>query len=75
MKKSLSFAHKTPTARESWLAMLKFADDKPLSPREWLALSWLTLINKRHRVFGPGNVRWATSDAERAANEKFYRSL
>lgn len=75
MKKHLTVGHGDPTARESWLAMLRFADNKPLSPREWLALSWMTLIDKRQLEFSRTNVRWATSDAERAENEKFYRSL
>jgi hypothetical protein len=61
--------------RKSWLAMKKFAADKPLSEREWEALSWLTLIDRTRLEFAPGNVRWATSASERADNLKFYQSL
>lgn len=59
----------------TWRAMIKFADDEPLTKREWHALSWLTLIDKTNLYFGPGNVRWAESEAERAENLKFYQSL
>ena len=61
--------------KATWKAMIKFANDEPLSPREWEALSWLTLINRNNLYFGPENVRWATSKAERADNLKFFKSL
>jgi hypothetical protein len=63
------------TERRTWKAMLKFADDKPLTDREWEALSWLSLIDRSHLAFEPGNIRWATTYAERADNLAFYRSL
>jgi hypothetical protein len=59
----------------TWLAMKKFADDEPLTEQEWEDLSWLTLVDRTKLLFGPGNVRWATSHAERADNIAFYRSL
>jgi hypothetical protein len=55
--------------------MMKFANDEPLTEREWQALSYLTLIDRNRLEFAPGNCRWATSDAERADNLKFYRQL
>jgi hypothetical protein len=61
--------------RETWEAMLKFADDKPLTGAEWKALSRLTLIDRTRLIFEPGNCRWAQSAAECADNLKFYRSL
>jgi hypothetical protein len=61
--------------RRTWEAMSKFAKDKPLTEQEWQDLSWITLIDRAHLVFEPGNTRWATTDAERADNEAFYRSL
>jgi hypothetical protein len=61
--------------RKSWSAMTKFANDEPLMDREWEALSWLTLINRKRLEFSPGNVRWATTKAERADNLAFYQSL
>ena len=69
---------KTPSPddiRQTWLAMRKFAGNKPLTESDWADLSWLTLIDRRRLEFAPGNVRWATSDAERANNLAFYRSL
>jgi hypothetical protein len=62
-------------ARKSWNAMLRFANDEPLTPAEWEALSWLTLIDRNRREFGPGNVRWAQTKAERADNLAFFKSL
>jgi len=62
-------------AKKSWLAMIKFADDKPLTSSEWKALSWITLIDRDYLVFDPSNCRWAKSDEERADNLVFYRSL
>ena len=41
--------------------MLKFADGKRLTAREWDALSWLTLIDRNRLEFGPDNCRWATT--------------
>jgi hypothetical protein len=55
--------------------MRKFCNDEPLTEQEWEDLSALTLINRAHLVFEPGNVRWATTGAERADNLAFYRSL
>jgi len=60
---------------EIWLAMRKFANDEPLTDPEWAALSQLTLINRDHLEFAPGNCRWAANEAERASNLKFYTSL
>lgn len=60
---------------QTWQAMPKFANDEPLTEREWEALSWLTLIDRGRLEFGPGNVRWAVNETERAENLKFYRSL
>jgi hypothetical protein len=60
--------------RRTWKAVMKFADDQPLTDREWEALSCLTMIDRSHRVFGPGNVRWATA-AEMLDNLAFYKSL
>ena len=65
---------KSPEYR-TWEAMKKYADDLPLSPQEWRDLSAMSLIDRTRRVFGPGNVRWALSDAERADNERFYRAM
>ncbi len=55
--------------------MVKFAENKPLTNAEWKDLSAMTMIDRSRRYFGPGNVRWAQSEHERAANEQFYRSL
>jgi hypothetical protein len=61
--------------REVWQAMLRFADDKPLTEREWLALSLLTLIDRKCLRFSPDNVRIVKNEAERVDNLAFYRSL
>lgn len=61
--------------RQAWQAMIKFASDKPLTDAEFFDLSALTLIDRNRLEFGPDNVRWARSEAERASNEQFYRSL
>lgn len=61
--------------RRTWEAMKKFAADQSLTEGEWKDLSWLSLIDRNRLWFGPGNVRWATTDAERADNLAFYRSL
>jgi len=61
--------------RQTWVAMRKFAADEPLTDADWDALSWLTMLDRTQRWFGPGNVRWATSAAERADNLAFYQSL
>jgi hypothetical protein len=61
--------------RRAWEAMLKFADEKPLTESEWSALSRITLIDRNRLEFAPGNCRWATTDTERADNLAFYRSL
>jgi hypothetical protein len=61
--------------RKTWTAMLKFADNQPLTPAEWTALSELTLIDRNRLEFSPDNTRWAKTDAERADNLAFYRSL
>ena len=55
--------------------MVKFANDEPLTKREWEALSWLTLIDRSRLEFAPGNVRWAASESEYADNLAFYQSL
>ena len=64
----------TPT-KKTWKAMRKFANDESLTPAEWEALSWLTLINRDNLYFGPENCRWARTEAERADNLKFFKSL
>jgi hypothetical protein len=51
--------------RRTWLAMRKFCNDEPLTKQEWEDLSWLTLINRAHLVFEPGNCRWATTKKRR----------
>ena len=61
--------------RATYAAMLKFSRGERLIEREWIALSWLSLIDRDQREFRPGNVRWAKTEAERADNEAFYRSL
>jgi hypothetical protein len=61
--------------KRTWRAMKKFANDEPLTESEWQDLSWLTMIDRSQLYFGPGNVRWATSETERADNLKFYQSL
>jgi hypothetical protein len=64
-----------PNKRKTWRAMLKFSQDEYLTPAEWSALSWLTLIDRNRLEFGPGNTRWATNEAERKSNLEFFRSL
>jgi hypothetical protein len=59
----------------TWVAMNKFADNKPLTDAEWSDLSRLTLLDRNRLEFGPDNVRLAQSETERANNEQFYRSL
>jgi hypothetical protein len=66
---------KHKAARRTWEAMLKFSNDEALSERDWDALSWATLIDRGRLAFEPGNVRVARSQAERADNLVFYRSL
>ena len=61
--------------RQTWEAMIKFANDEPLTVQEFEALSWLTLIDRNRLHFGPGNCRWARTATERADNLAFYRSL
>jgi hypothetical protein len=61
--------------RQTWAAMQKFCADGPLTEQEWADLSWLTLVDRNRLEFAPGNCRWATSEAERADNLKFHRSL
>jgi hypothetical protein len=61
--------------RKTWRTMNKFANDEPLTAAEWEALSHLTLIDRSHLEFGPGNVRWAKTEEERASNLAFYKSL
>jgi len=62
-------------AKQSWKAMIKFANDEPLTPQEWTALSRLTLIDRDRLEFAPGNVRWAKTEAERADNLAFFKNL
>jgi hypothetical protein len=64
----------TPT-KKSWKAMWRFAHDQPMTDGDWEALSWLTLIDRNNLYFGPGNVRWATTAAERADNLAFFKNL
>ena len=59
----------------TWKAMLKFANDEPLTEQEWEDLSWLSLINRDRLAFEPGNCRWARTEAERADNLAFYKTL
>ena len=61
--------------KQSWKAMIKFANDEPLTDKEWDALSWLTLIDRSRLAFEPGNVRWAKTEAERADNLAFFKKL
>jgi hypothetical protein len=56
-------------------AMIKFGSGDPMVDQDWDALSWLTLINREHLYFGPGNVRWATGEAERISNISFYITI
>jgi hypothetical protein len=63
------------TTRETWSAAIKFANDEPLTSSEWASLSWLTLIDRDRLEFEPGNVRWATTEAERIDNLAFYQRL
>lgn len=60
--------HNHDATYRTWLAMNKLCHDEPLTDCEWDDLSWLTLIDCDRLEFGPGNCRWATSDAERADN-------
>jgi len=62
-------------AHDTWLALGKFIDGQPLSDVEWRDLSWLSLIDRERLEFGPDNCRWATSENERADNERFYRRV
>ena len=55
--------------------MLKFCSGDPMVDQDWDALSWLTLINREHLYFGPGNVRWATDNEERISNMSFYLAI
>ena len=59
----------------TWAAMKKLCADEPLSDEEWEAISWLTLLDRNHLEFRPGNCKWATTEAERAENLAFYKSL
>jgi len=61
--------------RQTLKAMKKFAEDKPLTEREWEALSWIALVDRNRLEFAPGNIRWVKSEAERIENLAFYRSL
>jgi hypothetical protein len=61
--------------RRTWDAMRKFCRDESLTDQEWRDLSQLTLIDHDHLEFGPGNCRWAITEAERADNLAFYKSL
>jgi hypothetical protein len=70
-----ALARKHPREFGIWKAMLKFANDEPLTELEWQDLSWLTMIDQNRLYFGPDNIRWATTDKERADNLAFYQSL
>jgi hypothetical protein len=59
----------------TWKAMMKFAQDQPLSDLEWYDLSALSLIDRTRLMFEPDNCRWARSEKERQDNERFYRAL
>jgi hypothetical protein len=61
--------------RETWDAMRRFCRDEDLTAQEWRALSRLTLLDHDHLEFAPDNCRWAATEAERADNLAFYRSL
>jgi hypothetical protein len=61
--------------RRTFNAMLKFANGEPLAEQEWADLSLLSLVDRNELHFGPGNIRWATSNAECIDNLRFYRSL
>lgn len=61
--------------KQTWKAMLKFVDNKPLTNDEWAALSRLSLVNRKNLCFEPDNVRWAVTEAERKDNLEFYKSL
>lgn len=61
--------------KKTWKAMIKFANGELLAPQEWTALSWLTLIDRTKLEFEPGNVRLATTEAERADNLAFFKRL
>ena len=61
--------------KQSWKAMIKFANNELLTPQEWTALSWLTLIDRNRLEFGPGNVRLAKTEAERADNLAFFKKF
>ena len=67
-----------PTRKElkkTWLAMKKFASDETMTPAEWKALSWLTLIDRTNLYFGPENVRLAKTEAERVDNLEFFKKV
>jgi hypothetical protein len=69
---------KRPSERElrkTWEAMIKFSDEKQLTEQEWIALSWLTLVDRNRLEFCPGNVRLAETNDERTSNLEFYLSL
>ena len=61
--------------RRTSTAMRKLCNDEPLTEQEWEDLSQLSLIDRNYLEFCPSNCRWATSDAERADNLTFYKSL
>lgn len=62
-------------ARLICTAMLKCATGAQLDNREWDALSYITLVDRSRLEFSPDNCRYAETDAERAENLRFYRSL
>ena len=61
--------------KKTWKAMIKFAADEPMTPADWTALSWLTLIDRTRLEFGPENTRLAKTEAERADNLAFFKKL
>lgn len=55
-------------------ALSKFLDGEMMTDREWVALSWLTMID-RNRFLEPDNVEWAKSRADRIVNLAYFQEL
>jgi hypothetical protein len=60
--------------RRTWAAMQKSAHDEPLSEKEWNALSWSRWLVAQRQLPG-ANSRRLRTEAERADNLAFYKSL